>query len=256
MTPGRRVESSTIGSHIIGRHVAGSAAANTSPSFVSHSPSRAEPDSRLGSLSRRSLFSRGPAPAPRRSEGSISFTMQRPGGDDSPSEVRSRRTSRSLESPVRAGSVSGRESQGEVTASLDALDDVAEQQTLAGFARADGDAAVAEQAYFAWRAHSRVARAARPVMVGSPQVAAAARDRVGRRPRSFAPATEPGANGPRVRQWRARWHWRRCALGFVCWTAGEKMAPGRVARFKGRGAGSTAAGASRGGAHVADIARR
>ena len=36
MTPGRRVDSSTIGSHIIGRHVAGSAAANTSPSFGSH----------------------------------------------------------------------------------------------------------------------------------------------------------------------------------------------------------------------------
>ena len=82
---------------------------------VSHSPSRAEPDSRLGSLSRRSLFSRGTTPTPRLSEGSISFTVQRPGGDDSPSEVRSRRTSRTLESPVRSGSVSGRESQGEVT---------------------------------------------------------------------------------------------------------------------------------------------
>ena len=203
---------------------------------VSHSPTRAEPDSRLGSLSRRSLFSRGTTPAPRRSEGSISFTMRRPGGDDSPSEVRSARTSRTLEgpvgrtsrtleSPVRARSVSGRESRGEVTASLDALDVMSlSNKLLAGFARGRVETRRSQrQACFAWRAHVREANRlrARAETVGSLYEKKWRQRLVTAWERRTSELRAKRRNQERmclrVRQWRARWHWRRCALGFVRW---------------------------------------
>ena len=234
---------------------------------VSHSPSRAEPDSRLGSLSRRSLFSRGTAPAPRRSEGSISFTMQRPGGDDSPSEVRSRRTSRTLESPVRAGSVSGRESQGEVTASLDALDVMSlSNKLLAGFARGRVETRRSQrQAYFAWRAHVREANRlrARAEMVGSLYEKKWRQRLVTAWERRTSELRAKRRNQERmclrVRQWRARWHWRRCALGFVRWRqlARKSAAGGELLeRWARRWLNSAAARCvARWRAHVADIAR-
>ena len=234
---------------------------------VSHSPSRAEPDSRLGSLSRRSLFSRGTTPAPRRSEGSISFTMQRPGGDDSPSEVRSRRTSRTLESPVRAGSVSGRESQGEVTASLDALDVMSlSNKLLAGFARGRVETRRSQrQAYFAWRAHVREANRlrARAEMVGSLYEKKWRQRLVTAWERRTSELRAKRRNQERmclrVRQWRARWHWRRCALGFVRWRqlARKSAAGGELLeRWARRWLNSAAARCvARWRAHVADIAR-
>ena len=240
---------------------------------VSHSPSRAEPDSRLGSLSRRSLFSaRGTEPrVPRRSEGSISFTVHRgaQGGDDSEmSEVRSRRSSRTLESPeINSGSVSGRESQGEVTASLDALDVMSlSNKLLAGFARGRVETRRSQrQAYFAWRAHVREANRlrSRAEMVGSLYEKKWRQRLVTAWERRASELRAKRRNQERmclrVRQWRARWRWRRCTLGFVRWRRLARTSAAGVElleRWARRWLNSAAARCvARWRAHVADVAR-
>ena len=240
---------------------------------VSHSPSRAEPDSRLGSLSRRSLFSaRGTEPrVPRRSEGSISFTVHRgaQGGDDSEmSEVRSRRSSRTLESPeINSGSVSGRESQGEVTASLDALDVMSlSNKLLAGFARGRVETRRSQrQAYFAWRAHVREAKRlrSRAEMVGSLYEKKWRQRLVTAWERRASELRAKRRNQERmclrVRQWRARWRWRRCTLGFVRWRRLARTSAAGVElleRWARRWLNSAAARCvARWRAHVADVAR-
>jgi hypothetical protein len=141
--------------------------------------------------------------------------------DDSPSEVRSRRESRTQS----VGSVSGRESQGEVTASLDALDVMQlSNKLLAGFARGRGETRRAQrQAYFAWKAHTRetVHAQARAEMMGTlyekkwrQRLLTAWERRTSER---RAKRWNQERMNLRVRQWRARWTWRRCTLGFVRW---------------------------------------
>ena len=200
----------------------------TGEPVVSQSPGKSGPsESGLGSLAHRTR--RRSSPTPRRSEGSIRFTMH----DDSPSEVRSRRESRTQS----VGSVSGRESQGEVTASLDALDVMQlSNKLLAGFARGRGETRRAQrQAYFAWKAHTRetVHAQARAEMMGTlyekkwrQRLLTAWERRTSER---RAKRWNQERMNLRVRQWRARWTWRRCTLGFVRWrllarkaaTAGE-----------------------------------
>ena len=194
----------------------------TGEPVVSQSPGKSGPsESGLGSLAHRTR--RRSSPTPRRSEGSIRFTMH----DDSPSEVRSRRESRTQS----VGSVSGRESpgygggQGEVTASLDALDVMQlSNKLLAGFARGRGETRRAQrQAYFAWKAHTRetVHAQARAEMMGTlyekkwrQRLFTAWERRTSER---RAKRCNQERMNLRVRQWRARWTWRRCTLGFVRW---------------------------------------
>ena len=188
----------------------------TGEPVVSQSPGKSGPsESGLGSLAHRTR--RRSSPTPRRSEGSIRFTMH----DDSPSEVRSRRESRTQS----VGSVSGRESQGEVTASLDALDVMQlSNKLLAGFARGRGETRRAQrQAYLAWKAHTRetVHAQARAEMMGTlyekkwrQRLLTAWERRTSER---RAKRWNQERMNLRVRQWRARWTWRRCTLGFVRW---------------------------------------
>ena len=188
----------------------------TGEPVVSQSPGKSGPsESGLGSLAHRTR--RRSSPTPRRSEGSIRFTMH----DDSPSEVRSRRESRTQS----VGSVSGRESQGEVTASLDALDVMQlSNKLLAGFARGRGETRRAQrQAYFAWKAYTRetVHAQARAEMMGTlyekkwrQRLLTAWERRTSER---RAKRWNQERMNLRVRQWRARWIWRRCTLGFVRW---------------------------------------
>ena len=188
----------------------------TGEPVVSQSPGKSGPsESGLGSLAHRTR--RRSSPTPRRSEGSIRFTMH----DDSPSEVRSRRESRTQS----VGSVSGRESQGEVTASLDALDVMQlSNKLLAGFARGRGETRRAQrQAYFAWKAYTRetVHAQARAEMMGTlyekkwrQRLLTAWERRTSER---RAKRWNQERMNLRVRQWRARWTWRRCTLGFVRW---------------------------------------
>ena len=166
-----------------------------------------------------------------------------------------------------AGSVSGRESQGEVTASLDALDVMSlSNKLLAGFARGRVETRRSQrQAYFAWRAHVREMNRlrARAEMVGSLYEKKWRQRLVTAWERRTSELRAKRRNQERmclrVRQWRARWHWRRCALGFVRWRqlARKSAAGGELLeRWARRWLNSAAARCvARWRAHVADIAR-